>query len=139
CQRPARSSPMCTYDNGDPQLPVSCVPWTGAQAFCIAMNKRLPREVEWEVAARGTTPIRYPWGGGSAAGCGPAVTLIGDSSQRSCGKKGPTRVGSHAGNISPFGLYDMSGNVEEWVADWYGETVSDLSPRAGASHVLRGG
>ena len=40
---------------------------------------------------------------------------------------------------SPFGIYDMSGNVEEWVADWYAETVSDLSPRAGASHVLRGG
>lgn len=139
CPRPARSSASCTYDMGDPALPVSCVPWTSAQAYCIAMNKRLPREVEWEMAARGTSPIKYPWGGGSAAGCGAAVTLASDASQRSCGKNRPARVGTHPGGASPYGLHDMSGNVEEWVADWYGETVSDLSPRAGASHVLRGG
>ncbi len=138
CPRPARSSSSCTYDLGDPALPVSCVPWTSAQAYCIAMNKRLPREVEWEMAARGTSPIKYPWGGGSAAGCGPAVTLATEKSQRSCGGKKPARVGTHAGGASPYGVHDMSGNVEEWVADWYAETVSDLSPRAGASHVLRG-
>jgi serine/threonine-protein kinase len=139
CPRPVRSSTSCTYDMGDPMLPVSCVPWTSAQAYCIAMNKRLPREVEWELAARGTSPIRYPWGGTSAVGCGHAVTLASDSSQRSCGKNRPARVGTHPSGASPFGVLDMSGNVEEWVADWYGETVSDLSPRAGASHVLRGG
>jgi serine/threonine-protein kinase len=139
CPRPVRSSASCTYDMGDPMLPVSCVPWTSAQAYCIAMNKRLPREVEWELAARGTSPIKYPWGGTSAVGCGHAVTLASDSSQRSCGRNRPARVGTHPGNASPFGVLDMSGNVEEWVADWYGETVSDLSPRAGASHVLRGG
>ncbi len=139
CARPARTSSSCTYDLGDPALPVSCVPWTSAQAYCIAMNKRLPREVEWELAARGTTPIKYPWGGSSAAGCGPAVTLASDGTQRSCGGKKPARVGTHPAGVSPYGVHDMSGNVEEWVADWYGETVSDLSPRAGASHVLRGG
>lgn len=139
CARPARSSSSCTYDLGDPALPVSCVPWTSAQAYCIAMNKRLPREVEWELAARGTSPIKYPWGGGSAAGCGAAVTLATEKTQRSCGGKKPSRVGTHPGGASPYGVHDMSGNVEEWVADWYAETVSDLSPRAGASHVLRGG
>jgi serine/threonine-protein kinase len=140
CPRPARSSTSCTYDAGDPQLPVSCVPWTSAQAFCVAVSKRLPREVEWEMAARGTSAMKYPWGGGSAAGCGAAVTLAGDATQRSCGTKNrPARVGSHPGGASPFGAVDMSGNVEEWVSDWYGDTVSDLSPRAGASHVLRGG
>ena len=139
CSKPARSSTSCTYDLGDPALPISCVPWTSAQAFCITLNKRLPREVEWEMAARGSSAIKYPWGGGSATGCGAAVTLAGDTTQRSCGNKKPMRVGSHPGGASPFGVHDMSGNVEEWVADWYGETVSDLSPRAGASHVLRGG
>lgn len=139
CPRPARSSTSCTYDLGDPQLPISCVPWTSAQAFCVAVNKRLPREVEWEMAARGTAAIKYPWGGAGAAGCGAAVTLAGEATQRSCGNKKPMRVGSHPGGASPFGVHDMSGNVEEWVADWYGEAVSDLSPRAGASHVLRGG
>jgi formylglycine-generating enzyme required for sulfatase activity len=91
------------------------------------------------MAARGTSPIKYPWGGGSGAGCGSAVTLAKDGSQASCGGKKPARVGSHPGGASPFGILDMSGNVEEWVADWYAEAVSDLSPRAGASHVLRGG
>lgn len=139
CPKPARSSASCTWDQGEPQLPISCVPWTSAQTFCASVGKRLPTEVEWEMAARGTTPIRYPWGGQSAAGCGAAVTLASDATQRSCSGKRPMKVGSHVMGASPFGIYDMSGNVEEWVADWYTETASDLSPRAGASHVLRGG
>jgi formylglycine-generating enzyme required for sulfatase activity len=132
-----KSSPMCTLDLGDPQLPVSCVPWSSANAYCLAVGKRLPREVEWENAARGTTPIRYPWGGGP--GCGVAAMLAGETTNRSCAGKRPSRAGSHLGGASPYGVLDMSGNVEEWVADWYADTVSELSPRAGASHVLRGG
>ncbi len=139
CPKPARSSPSCTYELGEPLLPISCIPWTSAQAFCSSVGKRLPREVEWELAARGTSPIKYPWGGGSAAGCGASVTLASDATQRSCGGKRPMKVGSHTMGASPYGIFDMSGNVEEWVADWYGESVSELSPRAGASHVLRGG
>jgi formylglycine-generating enzyme required for sulfatase activity len=137
CVRPPRTSPMCTFDLGDPQLPVSCVPWSSANAFCLAVGKRLPREVEWENAARGTTPIRYPWGGGH--GCGVAATLAGETTNRSCSGKRPSKVGAHLGGASPYGVLDMSGNVEEWVADWYADSVSELSPRAGASHVLRGG
>ena len=137
CARPSRTSPMCTFDVGDPQLPVSCVPWSSANAFCLAVGKRLPREVEWENAARGTTPIRYPWGGGH--GCGVAATLAGETTNRSCSGKRPSKVGAHLGGASPYGVLDMSGNVEEWVADWYADSVSELSPRAGASHVLRGG
>lgn len=137
CTRPPKTSAQCTYDMGDAQLPVSCVPWSLANTYCLAIGKRLPREVEWEMAARGTTPVSYPWGGG--AGCGVAATLAADNTQRSCSGKKPSKVGAHLGGASPYGVLDMSGNVEEWVADWYAETVSDLSPRAGASHVLRGG
>jgi sulfatase modifying factor 1 len=137
CARPPRTSPTCTFDLGDPQLPVSCVPWASANAYCLAVGKRLPREIEWENAARGTTPIRYPWGGGH--GCGVAATLAGETTNRSCAGKRPSHVGAHLGGASPFGVLDMSGNVEEWVADWYADSVSELSPRAGASHVLRGG
>lgn len=134
CPKPSRSNTLCTFDMGDGQLPINCVPWTSANAFCAAVQKRLPREAEWEFAARGTSGGR-----GGGGGCGGAITLAGDKSQRSCGGKHPARVGSHAGNASPFGVLDMSGNVEEWVADWYSEAVAELSPRAGASHVLRGG
>lgn len=138
CERPARSSTACTYDLADPLLPVSCVSWAMAEKFCAAVQKRLPREVEWELAARGVTPVRYPWGGNGTS-CVTAVTLVHDGSQRSCGRKGPSRVGTHLAGVSPYGALDMSGNVEEWVADWYAEGNADLSPRAGASHVLRGG
>jgi formylglycine-generating enzyme required for sulfatase activity len=138
CARPPRTSASCTYDMGDPQLPVSCVPWASANAFCLAVGKRLPREVEWEMAARGTMSARYPWGGTGTA-CGMANTLASDRAARSCSGKKPSRVGAHAGGASPYGALDMSGNVEEWVADWYTDAVSELSPRAGASHVLRGG
>lgn len=137
CARPPRTSPNCTYDLGDPNLPVSCVPWAAANAYCLAVNKRLPREVEWENAARGNTPIKYPWGGGH--GCGVAATLAGETTNRACSGKRPSKVGTHLGGASPYGVLDMSGNVEEWVADWYADSVSELSPRAGASHVLRGG
>jgi formylglycine-generating enzyme required for sulfatase activity len=138
CPRPVRSSAFCTYDGADPQLPVSCVPWSSAQAFCTAVGKRLPREVEWELAARGTFQARYPWGGASTS-CGMAATLASEGSARACSGKHPFRVGTHAQNASPFGVLDMAGNVEEWTADWYAETVSEASPRSGSSHVLRGG
>jgi formylglycine-generating enzyme required for sulfatase activity len=137
CVRPSRSSPTCTFDVGDPQLPVSCVPWSSANAYCLAVGKRLPREIEWEDAARGTLPIRYPWGGGH--GCGVAAMLAGETTNRTCSGKRPSHVGAHLGGASPYGVLDMSGNVEEWVSDWYADSVTELSPRAGASHVLRGG
>jgi len=137
CAPPARSSTDCTYDRGDPLLPVSCVTWEMAREHCAFVGKRLPREIEWEVAARGHSPVRYPWGG-STTSCGAAITLVNDATQKSCGKKGPARVGSRPNGASPFGVLDLSGNVEEWVADWYGETTSE-PPHAGASHVLRGG
>lgn len=137
CPRPTISSTACTYDVGDPDLPVSCVPWTSAQAFCGAANKRLPRETEWELAARGTLGNRYPWGN-AYGGCTAAITLVKDGSQRSCGKR-PARVGTRPGGASPYGALDMSGNVEEWVSDWYAEAAAEMSPLAGSSHVLRGG
>ncbi len=141
CPRPPRTSPVCTFELGEPQLPVSCVPWSSANAYCLSIGKRLPREVEWENAARGTLAIRFPWGGGPTKGhaCGAAAILAGETTNRSCAGKRPSKVGAHLGGASPYGVLDMSGNVEEWVADWYADTVSELSPRAGASHVLRGG
>jgi formylglycine-generating enzyme required for sulfatase activity len=69
-----------------------------------------------------------------------AVTLLSEATGRSCVKARPARVGSHPLGASAWGVLDMSGNVEEWTADWYAESVAEgAGPRAGSSHVLRGG
>jgi formylglycine-generating enzyme required for sulfatase activity len=138
CTRPSRTSAHCTYDAGDPQLPVNCISWSMANAFCMAAGKRLAREVEWEYAARGPTPVKYPWGG-QGTSCGMAATLSREGAFRPCSGKLPARAGAHVAGASPFGVLDMAGNVEEWTADWYAESVSEASPRAGSAHVLRGG
>jgi formylglycine-generating enzyme required for sulfatase activity len=138
CARPAKASATCTFEAGDPDLPVSCVHWRDADAYCGFAGKRLPSEKEWEYAARGSFALPFPWGS-SGASCTNAVTLINDQSGLSCAKH-PARVGTHAAGASVFGVQDMSGNVEEWTADWYAESPGPLAaPRAGAAYVLRGG
>ncbi|WXB20275.1 formylglycine-generating enzyme family protein [Pendulispora albinea] len=139
CARPSSRSAQCTFDLDDPNLPISCVTWKDADTYCRAVGKRLPREAEWEFAARGNFSVRYPWGGGWTY-CALAATLVRESSSRTCTGQRPARVGTHPSGSSTFGVLDLTGNVEEWTADWYAEHVAEgASPRSGASHVLRGG
>ncbi|CAN5559587.1 N/A [soil metagenome] len=139
CAPPQRSSPLCTWTMGEDALPVSCVRYSDADQYCRYVGKRLLREAEWEYAARGMRPIRYPWGG-SFSSCAAAATLINDATARACTGRAPSHVGVHAMGVSPFGVFDMTGNVEEWTADWYVEHVAPgAQPHSGASHVLRGG
>jgi formylglycine-generating enzyme required for sulfatase activity len=139
CEAPPRSATTCTYEMGDETLPVSCVRWQDADVYCRAQSKRLPTEVEWELAARGGGAFKYPWGMSSSS-CLNAATLLHDNTGRSCTGRRPAHVGAYAMNVSPFGAVDMAGNVEEWTSDWYVEHVaSGARPTSGASHVLRGG
>lgn len=100
-------------------LPINCVSWFEAQAFCIWDGGRLPTEAEWNYAAAGGVAQRtYPWGT-DAPDCTYANYLNGDYCV-SPGKGAVNRVGSES--TKGDGLYgqsDLGGNLWEWAQDWY--------------------
>ena len=108
--------------------PMVGVSWYAANTYCLAQGKRLPTEAQWEKAARGTAGAQTPFGT-DLVSCSNAV--VKDNSGRSCGVK--KEKGSHPEKgrtwevgLMPAGeyqLYDMVGNAEEWVADWFSPSL----------------
>ena len=118
-------------EHQSPDLPVVCVTWMQAREYCSSLGMKLPSEAQWEYAARAGSANRYSWGNAAP-------------DARRCALSRPQPVGSFAPNAA--GLYDMTGNVWEWTADWYekdyyshSEITDPKGPDAGFYRVIRGG
>ncbi len=134
CKEPGNTSRYnkTSYENH----PVVYVDWNQAKTYCEWRSGDLPSEAQWEKAARGTDGRTYPWG--EEIDCNKANYggCLNDTAE----------VGSYESGRSPYGLYDMAGNVWEWVADWYDSdyyekspSSNPLGPNSGQYRVLRGG
>ena len=139
--------------------PATCISWNDASAYCAWLSEaaakkyRLPTEAEWEYACRAGTRTRHYWGDDGVQSH-EYVNTADQSAKRSfpllsviSGDDGYVYT-APVGSFKPngFGLYDMSGNVFEWCADWYGQDYYQSSPRdnptgplSGEIRVLRGG
>jgi iron(II)-dependent oxidoreductase len=120
-----------------PNQPVVGTTWKEARAFCQWKNKRLPTEAQWEKAARGKRPVKYPWGDEE-----PDKTRLNFNNH--AGKTTP--VGSYPTGKSDYGVFDLSGNAAEWVKDWHFPEYYLFSPKEnppgpdkGQYKIIRGG
>lgn len=128
-------------------FPIVNVTWYGARSYCAAVGRRLPSEAEWERAARGANNTLYPWGNEWSYDLARTNRPIPEDASQA----GALPVDSLPGGATPDGIFNMSGNVGEWVSDWYGSTfytqqaqsptapLNPQGPPAGTEKVFRGG
>jgi formylglycine-generating enzyme required for sulfatase activity len=139
---PPFSAGSYTHPNyyGDPEFddyPVIYVNWDKSSRYCeVWTGGDLPTEAQWEKAARGRDARTYPWGEGIDCDRANYYSCVGDT----------LPVKNYPSGTSPYGAYDMAGNVWEWVNDWYNESSyqilpssNPLGPNSGQYRVLRGG
>lgn len=107
--------------------PATQLSWEAASRYCAAQHKRLPTEAEWELAARGSEGRRFPWGFAEPS-CESSVLARVQGMQ--CAKEGigPRDVASTHADRTPDGIFDLGGNVSEWVLDDFVEQYPACPP-----------
>ena len=143
---PPRWRPNGTFWPEQADLPVTWVSWHDALAYANWRGVRLPTETEWEIAARCSSAFIYPWGDSTNADIGSRANIAGDVDGY---ELGPAPVNMFPSGASCWGVYNMAGNVWEWVADWYLPSAYQNLPETGpatvttdslyAQRVIRGG
>lgn len=112
-----------------------------SEAFCDWAGLALPSDAQWEKAARGTGALKYPWGNED-----PTPDRCVWKDHPTYGGKSTAPVGSCPRGVSPYGAFDMAGNVWESCADWFDEKAygryargDTTPPKTGVRRVVRGG
>lgn len=119
CETPSFDSRYCNWGKpGKDEHPMNCLDWDTARAFCAWDGGRLCSEAEWERAARGVDGRKWPWGD-EVATCARAVMMEDESGEYGCGADSTLPVGSRPEGASAEGVFDLAGNVWEWVEDTY--------------------
>ncbi len=145
------------YENlADNHFPIVFVSWNDAQAYCVWLSNktgkhfRLPTEAEWEYAAgNGTAHTRFSWGNLMPESTHKVANVRDEGSgwdNNFTGYNDGYKFLAPVGSFKPndFGLYDMTGNVNEWCSDWYGKYTSEdqtnpQGPTLGVNRATRGG
>jgi len=149
--RLSESKGVWTVEAGFEDHPVVEVTWYGAKVFCQWTGGRLPTEAEWEKAAKGAAEhFIYPWGDSFMANAANYISSGDpyDDDTTPVGYYDGSLQGAYqtANGASPYGAYDMVGNVWEWVSDYYDAGYYGVSPyndpqgpATGVDRVLRSG
>ena len=138
CTEPRTGTSYNWGVSGRDNHPINGVDWNQSRAYCQSRGGDLPTEAQWEYAARGSDVANhiYPWGNAAPASqlCWSGVTA----------RSTTCPVQSYPGGNSPFGLFDMAGNVSEWTLDFYAiytmtAAIDPPGPTSGTDRVFRGG
>jgi formylglycine-generating enzyme required for sulfatase activity len=152
CQQARRCKPLPYFRGGQrfarEHYPASLASWHDARDYCTFIGARLPSEAEFERAARGLSRRTYPWGDLYNQRVSNHGRLASDPTSDTDGHRELAPVGSYPSGGTPEGIFDLAGNVAEWVWDRYApeypehderDPMGPIASSGSNQRVVRGG